>query len=113
MITSSESPGADVVLVFVLFGIAGIALGIGIIVTRRVPWLLQDGLLGLFKSQTSPPQPTRIGGFHALNGGTIVLGASAGFPSVPPVPHPVAVALNAAAFISLAASIACLIFVER
>ncbi len=97
-------------LFFVLCGIAFIALGIGIIVTRRVHWLLQDGFLGLFKSQTSPPQPTRTGGFHALIGGTIALGASAWFPSVP---HPVAVALNAAAFITLTAAVACKIFVDR
>jgi hypothetical protein len=103
--TSSESPGAAVVLVFVLCGIAAIALGIRIIVTRRIPWFLdQQGLA---------PLPLRRGSSLALVGATIVLAASAGFPSVPPVPHPVPVALNAAAFITIAASAACLIFVRR
>ncbi|SCG48174.1 hypothetical protein GA0070613_1661 [Micromonospora inositola] len=100
VLTSSASPPVAVLLFFELFGIAAIALGIGIIVTRRVPWPLQ-GLA---------PLPLRRGSSVALIGVTIVLGASAEFPSTP---HPVAVALTAAAFVTVAASVACLIFVRR
>jgi hypothetical protein len=108
VLTPSASTPVAVLLIFEVFGIVAIALGIGIIVTRRVPWLLQEGLV--FKSRQSPPRPTRTGGVAALGGGTIVLRASAWFPSVP---HPVAVALTAASFITFTAAVACKMFVKR
>jgi hypothetical protein len=105
VLTASASPPVAFLLFMVVFGVAATALGVGIIVTRRIPWPFQE-----FTRRTSPPQPMRRGGFLALIGGTVVLGASAEFPSTP---HPVVVALTGAAFVTVAAAWACMIFLRR
>ncbi|MEV4196816.1 hypothetical protein [Micromonospora globbae] len=100
MLTPSASPPVAVLLIFEVFGIVAIALGIGIIVTGRVP-----------RPRSSfAPLPLRKGSSLALVGVTIVLGTSAQFPSIP---HPIVVTLNAAGFVTIAAAMACLIFVRR
>lgn len=105
VLTSSASPPVAFLWVAGLFDIAVAALGIGTIVTRRVPSLLQGLAL-----RTSSPQPMRRGGSLTLIGVAIALRVSASFPSTP---DPVAVALTAAAFVAIAASVGCLIFVRR